>query len=117
MEPIYQTDGNGKWWKKYIKEKCNKSIFVNHFCQREEGHEGEHWAYMQSGAFLSSLKNGGCSIVYPDCKEYISPEHIQHEYYLSKSSDWIEILDKDEISKIEQQEKDQEISVDRPFQE
>jgi len=116
LETIYQTDGKGQWWKREIKEKCEELIFIRYACQREKGHDGEHWSYMESGSYVSSLKGGGCCILPPDSAEYISPLDSRNEYYLSKSSDWIEVLDKEEISRIEQDEKEDQISVDRPFE-
>ena len=66
MEIIYHTDGKGRWWKKYTKEKCSNSIFVKYSCQREEGHEGNHWAYMESGAYVHTTPDGGCCILFPE---------------------------------------------------
>jgi hypothetical protein len=112
LEVAYQTDGKGRYWKKFFKEKCNEKIFVKNCCQRERGHDGQHWSYLESGAYLSSLPEGGCLILYPDDKEYISPKDNRYEYYLSHSSDWIEITDKEEIRKIEE---DEDACVDRPI--
>lgn len=115
MEIIYHTDGKGRWWKKYTKEKCSNSIFVKYSCQREEGHEGNHWAYMESGAYVHTTPDGGCCILFPENDGYISPKENRNEYYSSKQSNWIEILDSKEIEELE--ENQDNIQVIRPLKE
>lgn len=117
----YQTDGNGKWWKRVSAIRCTEEVFMHGQCQGVDGHDGLHWCYSECGSFCwddneYDPKEGGCSgTTPPDHEKYQSPQDMMKLYHGNLGGDWEEVVDIDLIAKLEADDVwDDNVGVIRP---
>lgn len=117
----YQTDGNGRWWKRVSAKRCVEEVFLHGQCQGVKGHKGVHWSYDPAGCFCwddnkKDPKEGGCSgSTPPSHKQYRSPVEMEEHHYSSHGGGWEEVTDKVLLARLEADEVlDDGASVIRP---
>lgn len=115
----YSTDGKGRWWKVQHRLQCPEKIVLYGRCQGVEGHKGVHWSFSPNGSFCYddndqySSEEGCAGITPPGHKEYRSPFEMEQHYYMTNSSCG-EVIDKDEIDRLERGDIKSGETISRP---
>lgn len=115
----YSTDGKGRWWKTEHRLQCPEKGFLRGRCQGVKGHKGVHWSFSSDGSFCygdndeDSSENGCSGITPPGHKSYRSPFEMEQHYYMRNAS-CMEVIDKDEIARLESNNIKSGESVSRP---
>lgn len=107
---LFSTDGDGHWWRREWPLQCDQKVFLSGECQGVKGHDGVHWCYHPSGSFEWDKNEDNlhdddvvAGSTPPDHKDYVSPIDMQDKYWLSHFVD-SEVIDKDEIARLERGE-------------
>lgn len=110
-----------KWLKVVFADQCDKKVYLGrHKCQGVKGHEGDHWAYDESGHYLTTRNEDdknpppwACGSCPPGHKDYTSPVDKYKERYLCYNEK-SEVVDEDLIDKLENDEDlGEDVSIDK----
>lgn len=107
MNIMYYGDGQGGWWRREWKQQCPEKVAFYGPCQGIVGHEGFHWCYDYQGSLCQAdprkdLKpmDIACGSIPPGHRDYISPEKMRDQFYLSARAD-AEVTDPEVLKMLE----------------
>ncbi len=117
---LFQTGGDGKWFRTEWQSQCPKEVFMGSKCQGVEGHEGDHWCFGPQGDYMWDCDRDGLEDYdavagqtpagHPD---YKTPMEMRKHYHMAHYS-CDEVTNKKEIIRLDRGEMNDGESITRP---
>jgi hypothetical protein len=117
---MFFNNGYGKWIKREWSIQCSEKILFSNQCQGIKGHKDVHWYYKSDGSFAwADNKNdprhdGYSGSTPPDHEKYVTPQSMMEKLWLTNFIDF-EVMDKEEIARLEKGEMRDNESVVRSY--